>query len=81
MCILQATCTAKKEIKDNMKIADIINEYEMLRTDESNGVNLGVSRRTGVNNEANANALSVARQKVFKKQTGMRNTIHNNWSY
>jgi hypothetical protein len=73
--ILRATAKTKKTIKDYMKIADIKEEWEKLRLDESSGVKLGMLKTSGMNHDAYANALASARNKVFKKHNNMANEI------
>eukprot|EP00984_Skeletonema_dohrnii_P015290 scaffold6570_cov108-Skeletonema_dohrnii-CCMP3373.AAC.1 len=70
--ILKATSTSKAEIKKNIKIADITDEYKKLRV-ASNGVTLGALKTT--NHDGYANALAAARKKVFKKHSNMKNEI------
>ena len=75
--ILKATATKKTDIKSNMKIDDIIQEYNKLRTEsESSGVKLDeLPARSKMNHDTYAEKLAAARKKIFKKNALMKDSI------
>mmetsp|Transcript_1847 Transcript_1847/g.2949 ORF Transcript_1847/g.2949 Transcript_1847/m.2949 type:complete len:216 (+) Transcript_1847:888-1535(+) len=72
----RATVSKKAEVKKVMKIDDIIEEYNKLRTDNKQ-LNLQQLPRSGLNHDGYADKLAEARRKLFKKTPRLRERIIN----